>query len=287
MSTRRSVCASGMRLFFWTLLLTCTGAAHAARFDERIKAPHATSAADFKRSVRDYFAAYERQYERDAEDASSLIRNRTAYEAWADTEWQLVRSLDDGMPLGDLSEFGFEREEDGSYTVKVKDHPQWMAIDLALATLRVPSIYDAYARDLRERGFRDQDLAALKNYLDSNNWESAAFAQNKPLTESFALRAQARHRAKRAIDPEETMAFVYQRNRNSLEARRAWAVGLLDTLDKQRQRILLSYFGEFDSTRSFGPPESGVQQHLERTVAPLISGEYIQALKQEEMRVRQ
>lgn len=36
------------------------------------------------------------------------------------------------------------------------------------------------------------------------------------------------------------MAFVYQRHRNSQEAQRAWAVGLLDTLDRQRQRILVS-----------------------------------------------
>lgn len=285
MSTRRSVFASGMRLFFWTLLLSCT-AVHAARFDERIKAPKATSAADFKRSVRDYFEVYA-QREKDAVDPGALIRDRAAYAQWFDVQWRLTRGLDEGIQLGDLAEFGLDREDDGSYTVHAKTHPQWMPVDLALMTLRDTSVFDAYARDLKQRGFRDQDLAVLKNYVASNNWERAAFAENKPLTESFAARAQALHRAKRPIDPEETMAYVYQRSRNSLEARRTWAAGLLDALDQQRQRILLSYIQEFDATRTFGSGDSGIDRHLESTVAPLISGEYVQALKQEEIKVRQ
>jgi hypothetical protein len=280
----RSCLGFGTKLVLSIAILLSAAAVSAAKFDQKIRAPRAASAMDFKSHASSYFKTYEQT--KNAHEAGGLIRDPAAYAKWFDAQWRLTQGLDERLSLGDLREFGLERAGDGSYTVNVKNHPQWMPIDLELTTLREPTIYDTHARELKLRGFRNQDLAILKNYLESNNWQSAAFAENKVLTESFAAEAQSRERAKRPVTPEETMSYVYQRSRNAAEARRAWAVGLLDALDKQRQRILLSYFEELDTTRTFGPPGTDLQLQLKRTVDSLLSGEYRQALQQEAMRLR-
>lgn len=284
MSKRPFSLASGLRLFFWMFLAGCA-TAQAAKFDERIKAPRAASVADLKRSVREYFAAYE-QRRKEVDEADDAIRDPKAYDAWINLQWMIEQQAGEPTSLDDLREFGMQKDVDGSYTVRAKEYPQWMPLDLALMTLRVPSVFDSYAPDLKARGFRDQDLAILKNYVASNNWEREAYLANKPLTESFAARAQHQNRVNRRVDEDETQAYMYQATRNSLQARRSWAVGLLDTLDKQRQRILISYLREFDAVRSFGPARSEGSKS-QRVVARLLSGEYVEDLKQQEQRTRQ
>lgn len=269
--------------------LTCfvLGAAvvHAASFDPKIKAPRAVSAADFTASAGDYLNTYAQKSS--TSSPAAVLRDPSAYAKWVDLDWKLNLALEEGRTLGDLAALGLKQGADGSYTVDVREHPQWLPLDLLLQALKIPTAFTAHSEALLRRGFRDEDIAILKNYVDSANWESKAFTQNRVLTESFASRARSRQRAKLRIDSDETISYVYQRSRNSLEARRAWAVGLLDSLDQERQNILISYFEGLHTTRTYLPSQSNLIVQLERTLAPLLSGEYAQALEQEAMRVRQ
>lgn len=280
MSTRMSKV-----LGLWTVLFLplSSSPTHAEKFDERARAPQAASPIELRSLARNYANVYE---QKSAVEPGGQIRDAAAHGQWLNLKWRLHRALDENKPLGDLSDLGFKRQDDGSYTVRINDHPQWADLAGSLEGLRAPSVYDAYAPELKRRGFRDQDLAALKNYLESNDPQRAAFAQNKALTESYAARVQSRHAAKLAIDPEETTYFVYRRARNYWDARRAWAVGLLDTLDKQRQRVLLSYLEEMDGTWTIGPG-SDMNEQLRLTTDSLISGDYIESLRRQELEIRQ
>jgi hypothetical protein len=266
-------------------LLMGAAALHAGPFDERVPAPPALDAIAAKARVREYFDAYERMRSAHGDASVAQLRDRAAYQRWSTLQWQLKRNLDERKPLGDLAEFGLIGQEDGSYSVRLKDYPQWAPLDSLLTVLRDPVVFAAYAAQLQARGFRDQDVQALKAYIEKNNPERAAFAANKPLIETFAAKVQGESHANGDVDRELVMAYVYQRERNWEEAQRAWSIGLLDVLDAQRQRILMSFFRELDITHVFGPEAASIDELVKQTVAPLISGEYVQALRNKEAEV--
>ena len=83
------------------------------------------------------------------------------------------------------------------------------------------------------------------------------------------------------------LAYRYQKASLRSEIERQWAVGLLDALDPQRQRILASFFDEFESSLTLGGPTEPLDQTLEREAQPIVSGEYVQMLTTEEARIRQ
>jgi hypothetical protein len=283
MSTRMSGSFLLLRLLV-PFLLGWTATADAAKFDERIVAPKAASPATLKALTREYFATYQRAQ---AKGVGGLIRDPAAYRQWFEWYWQLSETLDDKQPIGDLTEFGLIPQEDGSYTVDHKKYPQWAPLDRQLTILRTPVIFEAYAPELKTRGFRDQDLEVLKSYVDKHDPERGAFAENKPLVESFATKVQSLHRAKKSIQRADLKAYFYQSGRNADEAQRRWAVGLLDALDPQRQRILEAYFEELDVGHSIGPASGNFDDQLKTANEVFGTGQYQQLLKQEELEIRQ
>ena len=62
----------------------------------------------------------------------------------------------------------------------------------------------------------------------------------------------------------------------------------MDALDPQRQRILVSFLDEFQSSLTFGASDaSRSSQTLEQEAQPIVSGEYVQMLTSEEAQLRQ
>lgn len=282
MSTRMSRSLLLLRMFL-PLLLGWAATSQAAKFDERIAAPKAASPATLKSLTREYFATYQRAQ---AKGVGGLIRDPVAYRQWSEWAWRVSETMDEKKPIGDLTEFGLIPQEDGSYTVDLQQYPQWAPLDRQLTILRTPVIFDAYAPELKRRGFRDQDLEALKNYLDKNDPERGAFVDNRPLIESFAAKVQSLHRAKKSLGREDLKAYFYQTKRNADEAQRQWAVGLLDVLDSQRQRILASYFEELDVGNTIGPASGNFDEQLKIATDVFTSDQYLRALKQKELEVR-
>lgn len=286
MSTRRTIFGQRTGLVLLLPLIFSAFHLHAAPFDESIRAPQALKQADIKLRTKEYFAAHAHMRSADKNTVGAQIRGRASYEKWSTFNWQVQRTLDERKPIGDLSEFGLTKKDDGSYVVRLKEYPQWAPLDSLLTVLTNPDVLESYAVELKARGFRDRDIELLRDYVAKNNFERTAFAANKPLIESFAVRVQARDRAKMPVDREQVMAYVYQRTRNWEEARRTWAVGLLNSLDKQRQRILASYFEEMDVSQVFSPAVSSLDELIKQTVDPLISGAYVQAVRQKELEVQ-
>jgi hypothetical protein len=253
----------------------------AGPFDERVKAPKVTTDQALQSQLKAFFDTYQRK-QREA-DPAAFIRDRAAHKQWADAHFSVIRALEAGRRLDDLAAFGFIAESDGSYTVDLKKFPQWDPLDGQLSAFLNLDVLERYVPTLEARGFRDEDIATLRTYVSTHDPRQLTYAEGKPLVESFAKRVQKRAASGQQPDLEEVEAYRYQKDRIKREARRQWAVGLMDRLDNQRQRILVSFFGELESERTFGAATEPLSVTLQNEVQPLITGEYASAIAQSEL----
>lgn len=268
------------------LVLLCmvafAGAGHAAKFDEKIKAPTAPSNADLATTIRNYFRNYASV---NAQSASGIVRDKYAYQHWFETQWRLQRAIDTRQPLGDLSEFGLTSNADGSYSVDLGQYPQWDPLPLRLQGFREPQALDFYAAALRARGFRDEDIEALRIYLAASPPRRRASMQELDIAEGFVAKVKAQISARQKTDSSLLLAYAYQTGRIRSEQERAWAAGLLDSLDQQRQRILESYLQEQGGQLTITPDD--IDAEAQSAVGAIASGEFARQLKMQREEAQQ
>lgn len=254
--------------------------AHAAEFDEAVRAPEAPSNAELKKRIRDYFDTYARV---NAGSAAGIIRDKAAHAKWFDTKWRLQRAIDTKRDLGDLSEFGLKPKGDGTYSVDIANFPQWTPLSTSVVRLLNRELFAAYTPELKERGFRDQDVDVIRAYTERTSPERLADSEKLSLSESFATKMQRRLARKEKLETPQLLAYYYQSARIQFEADRAWTVGLLEPLDKQRQRILESYFAEQDRNGSMAIAPDDVETSRLWMTEMISSGEYLRLLEAEKM----
>jgi hypothetical protein len=258
-------------------------AVQAAPFDEKVKAPRAASSQALGSRFEAHFQTFERK-QKDA-DPAAFMRDQRAHQQWSDLFFTLRLALDERLPLQDLAEFGLVAQADGSYVVDLRKFPQWQPLAARLYRLSNPEVFESYVDALRARGFRDSDLATLRQYLATHDPRSRVLAEGRPLIETFARRLQQRPAAV-PLNLEEMLAYRYQKDSLKAEIERQWAVELFDTLDPQRQRILASLLDEYEGSLMFGRPGAPLDQTLEAEARPLVSGEYVQMLTTQEAELR-
>ncbi len=278
----------GLRLFGVLLLAAVQfgaffGSVQAARFDEKVKAPPPPSNAELKAVIRDYFDTYARV---NAKSPAGIVKDQSAHSKWFDTKWRLGAAMETWKAPVDLAEYGVTPKGDGSYSIDVVNFPQWDPLDARLTELLDPNLFESHSVELKQRGFRDSDVAAMKAYIATmDRPERLASAANIPLVESFAAQVNSYTLSKHKMDKSQVQAFVYQGTRNSSEATRQWALGLLAVLDRQRQRILDSYFMERQGVMAMRPSDPESSDH---ELEPFVSGDYLRLLEaeKEKMEVR-
>ena len=258
------------------------GSVQAAKFDEKIKAPVAPSNAELQVVIRDYFATYARV---NGESAAGMVRDKAAYQQWFETNWRLQRAIDKKQPLGDLSEFGLTPNPDGSYSVDPTEYPQWDPLPTQLERLREPQAFDLYAEGLRARGFRDQDIEALRAYIAKSPRRNQASMAELDITDGYIARVKAQIAAKQKVGESQLLSYMYQTGRIRKENDRLWALGLLDALDPQRQRILTSYFAEQVGQLTITPDDIGGQ--VQFAIDGVMSGEFERQAKAQRKEARQ
>lgn len=276
----------------WSALLLCilrsaAAAETHAGLGEPPILPQVSGQESLRARVADYRAAFEQKSPETLPEAmpGAFIRDPATYHKRHDILWSIEQALDEKRAI-DLTEFGFNRTASGSYSIKTREAPQWNPFDSFLEVLSTPESYEGHARALRQRGFRDQDLESMRSYLGANRPERVWFFPNKLLTQKFASTVVERRKRGSPIGREEVQAYRYHANWNINEARRRWAVGLLDTLDKQRQRILISYFQELGIVYSIAVSNAGksdLDVETQQTLDYLASGRYIQDLERQEV----
>jgi hypothetical protein len=267
------------------LALLLAGPAPAAQFDEKLRAPRAATSQALRTKLEAHFATFQRKQQ--DPDPAAFIRDRVAYRQWSDLYFAVKLAMDENMPLKDLEAFGLLAREDGTYRVDLHAFPQWEPLDSRLYLLTNPQTLESSVPALKARGFTDKDVSALRTYLATHDPRLALHTQGRQLVDTFAKRLQAQRKVGQPINLQEVLAYRYQKSRLRAEAERRWAVGLMDSLDLQRQRILVSFLDEFQAEITFGVPSDALDATLEQEAQPIVSGEYAQILTTEEAHLRQ
>lgn len=270
-----------------TLLLALLVAAptEAAPFDEKLKAPRVATSQALRAKLAAHFATFQRKQQ--DPDPAAFIRDRVAYRQWSDLYFSVQLAMDEKTPLKGLEAYGLVAKADGTYTVDLRAFPQWEPLDSRLHKLANPEVLESFAPALKTRGFGDEDLRALQTYLATHDPDLTLNTEGRQLVDTFANRLQVQRKGGQRLNLQEVLAYRYQKSDLRADVERRWAIGLIDTLDRQRQRILLSYLDEFQSEMTFGAPHRVLDATLEEEAQPMISGEYVQTLTTEEARLRQ
>ena len=213
-------------------------------FDEKLKAPRAMGGPELKSTAQNYSASFARM--REASPAE-LVTNKALFLEHFDLVWQINRALEDQRPLEDLSALGLVKYE-GGFRIDYGAFPQWQPFPELVASLVPTWSMDSVGPLLVNRGFRESDVVALKSYVDTHDLKAATSARTLPIAISFSKLVKKYDKLKHPIGKDLVFAFLYQRGKVEAEARRAWAEGLIRTLDDQRVRILRSYFAEMPGT---------------------------------------
>lgn len=267
------------------LALFLAGQNQAAPFDEKLKTPRAATAQALRPKFEAHFATFERKQQE--ADPAAFIRDRLAYRQWSDLYFAVQLAMDEKTPLKSLGVFGLVAQPDGRYTVDLREYPQWEPLDSRLHRLTNEEVVESYVPALKARGFRDEDLDVLRTYLANNDPRMTIQVEGRQLVETFAKRLQAQRKVAADLNLQEVLAYRYQKSIMKSEADRRWAVGLMDALDPQRQRILVSFLDEFQSDMTFGAPTKPLNATLEEEAQPIVSGEYAQIITTEEVQLRQ
>jgi hypothetical protein len=276
------------RLIASVLLLAVllAGHAQAAPFDEKAKAPRVASSQALRTKLEAHFATFERK-QQDA-DPAAFIRDRVAHKQWSDLYFAAQLAMDEKTPLKDLDAFGLVAKPGGKYVVDLSAFPQWEPLDSRLHKLTNEEIVESYVPALKARGFRDEDVDALRTYLANNDPRVTVQTEGRQLVETFARRLQGQRKAGQQLNLQEVLAYRYQKWMVRAEAQRSWAVGLMDALDKQRQRALASFLDEgFKSEMLFGVATEPLEQTLEQEAQPIVSGEFAEIITSEEAQLRE
>jgi hypothetical protein len=245
-------------LFLW--LAGVAGVAQAVEFDERLKAPMARGGAELKTMAESYSASFARL--RNASPAEQVTNKVLAAERF-DLAWQIDRALEDQRPLEDLSALGLVKQGDG-FRIDYNAFPQWQPFPEVLASLMPTMNLDGVGPLLINRGFRESDVAALRNYVDTHDLKLVTSARTLPIAISFSKVVKKYDKIKRPVGKDVVFSYLYQRDKVGAEARRAWSEGLIQLLDEQRVRILHSYFAEMQGVGYWtaSNSEAGVESLL-------------------------
>ncbi len=154
-----------LRALALSLLLASTTPGWAAEFDPKLKSPALVSQGNLKTQLRGSFDR--------AASLSIPDRLRLASMQWVDLTWQLNRMAQAHEELPDLSEFGLQKQADGSYVLQHANNPQWGLWYRVLTDLQDPALFENRAKQLLERGFREQDIQVIKEYVVANQPRSA------------------------------------------------------------------------------------------------------------------
>ncbi|MEO8061116.1 MAG: hypothetical protein ABI821_00060 [Pseudomonadota bacterium] len=245
---RRLRAAAGFMLMFASL----AGNVQAAEFDQKLSAPLMKDAGTLRTQAQSYstrFVALQ------GAGPEQLITNRALASERFDLAWQIQQSIDVHRPLGDLSAVGFVDRGDGSFSIDLEKFPQWDRLDQALSGLLPQLEWEAYSRELINRGMARNEAVKMGAYVASHNVRAAVGAKTLPISLGFSRLVRKFDKLKRPVPDALVLSYVYQRERAAAEATREWTAGLLESVDAQGARVLLSVAAEGQPTYIWGPSD--------------------------------
>jgi hypothetical protein len=238
---------------FVVVLAGMAGFAQAVDFNEQLKAPQAKAAPELKTRAESYSATVARLA---AASPGEMVTNKGLFLERFELKWLFTRAVDDRLPLDDLSAVGFVKREDGSIEIDLNAFPQWASFTDALVAMMPTMNFDVAGPLLINRGFRESDIAAIKNYLATHDLQVAMAAKRLPVAVGFSRLVKKYDRLKLAVGRDLVYSFIYQREKTEALTQREWAEGLLQVLDAQRTRVLHSFFDEMTRVSIWVPSDT-------------------------------
>jgi hypothetical protein len=238
-----------------TLMVTLAGlisVAQAAEFDERLKAPMMKSQGELHLQAKAYAARFVAV--RDATPEHLIRKPELARERF-DVIWQIQRAIDDRQSLNELADAGIIARPDGSYVVDTGAHPEWNELHQTIAALLSGENLDKWLPLLVARGFRVEDEKIVREYVRVRDPVAVSAAATLPAALGFGRTVRKFDKLRRPVPDTLVHSFLYQRARAASESNRLWVEGLMNVLDAQRARILVSSFLELEGT-SYWIPEN-------------------------------
>lgn len=297
-SSRFLICESHPRFIsvFCFLLLSCLMAnANAAdpqsaradyEFDLPVlvrSTPRPGGQADYGAKMSEFRSAFEVNRKRSTTAAGYC--NESTFHKRFDLMWTLDRATEEKQTI-DMTEFGFHQIGPNAYSIK---SPEWIDYSLVLGRWKALPVFESDAVALRARGFRNEDVTLLRNYLSTVSEESVMLHKNRQLMDQMSQTIRERRRHGTDATSDEVAAFEYHRQWDNANAQRAWVCGMFDLLDKQRQRILSSMVDEMavgDFTFQITTPEDPKERD-QKIKDHLASGAYAEDLDRREQKLRE
>ena len=232
----RIKCAAALCL----ALASFAGGARAVEFNETLQTP-LVKGAELKNLAESYSSTFARL---EAASPTESITNQSLFLQHFDVEWQIQRAVDQKRLPEDLGAVGLVKKEDGSISIDLAEYPQWDPFAQKISSFLPEMNFDSVGPLLINRGFRESDVIALKEYVASRKLKSEVAAKALPITLSFSRLVKKYDNTKRPVGNDLVFSYLYQRSKAEALAKREWAAGVLKVLDPQRVRVLHSYFYE-------------------------------------------
>jgi hypothetical protein len=241
-------------------LVALVASASAVEFNENLRAPLVRSGAELKPRLESYSALVESLREREPLDVvknASLVRERF------DVEWSLGRLVDARQSLPELEALGFTARPNGGYSVDTHAHPEWRPLDRSLLMLVNANFLEGSGQEFLVRGMSPEQLDVLRQYVASHDLERMRDESKLRIGLAASKVAKKLQKLKR-LDDNFMWSYLYQKSLGDTEAIQRWASGLLETLQPQSQRIVMSYFAEQRGSWSITPTPMDAALQYER-----------------------
>ena len=198
---RRGPVAAGLLLWFASI----AGVAQAVEFDEKLKAPMARGGAELKSMAESYSASFARLQR--LSHPRRWSRTRRSFSSTSISSGRLNRALEDKRPLEDLSAIGLVKDGSGGFRIDYNAFPQWQPFPETLASMMPDLSLDTAGPLLINRGFRESDVAAIRNYLETHDLKAATSARTLPIAISFSKVVKKYDKIKRPVGKD--LVFSY------------------------------------------------------------------------------
>ena len=157
-------------------------------------------------------------------------------------------AIDAGYDLSYMAEFGLIKQEQGYY-IDFKQHPQWASMSSLFIRLRESSDLTLAEYYLAKKGFSQSNIDSLREYLIEKPAKIIVFQAEQSLLKTRqefltnAIRSQGNDRENSALKgfQHEILTTHEMVRKIRFDSWNQWAVGLLNSFEKQQQRILLDY----------------------------------------------
>lgn len=190
-------------------------------------------------SFEQHFGRFVRAKNSEKVDFHFLFESQSSFKSF-NLMYRLRKAMSQGYDVSRFEKFGFNIESSSSYTLDYGTHPHLASIDSLFHLVHISR--DGKEHFLIPLGFRPEDIDIIENYVAETDTNRLFNDEYFPYLEYILPIIRTTLRSEKIVEQAEITkqinAFNYTSSYIRYRQDRNWAIGLMRSLDKQRQRIL-------------------------------------------------